>query len=134
MNRTPISSWQRINPFAYVGRLCAWLSRLLLILTAIEFVTMPLTQHLWTWDHFLRGGQDFESSLLIIVISLCLVLVLAHHCQRGVDWLLALQRLFLPIFPDNRLCAMPPAGALTAFVRERMSSPVLDIYNLPLQI
>ncbi len=84
---------------------------------------MPLTQHLWTWDHFLRGGQDFESSLLIIVVSLCLVLVLAHHCQSGVDWLLALQRLFLPIFPDNRLRAMPPVGTLTAFVRERMSSP-----------
>ena len=49
--------------------------RFLLVLAAIELISMPVTQYAWTWDHFLHGGMDFESSLLSLVVWLGLLLV-----------------------------------------------------------
>jgi hypothetical protein len=56
-----------------------WIGRVLLFLSAMSLGTMPLTQHLWTWDRFLHGGQDFELGELAVLIFLSLVLVLS--CQ-----------------------------------------------------
>ncbi len=70
-----------------------WIGRYLLILSAISLITMPVTQHLWTWDHFLHGGQDFELTTLIILTFLCLVLVLSKD-SRSMDSLFARRRLF----------------------------------------
>ncbi len=57
--------------------------RLLLIINAIVLVASSFTEHLWTWDRFLRGGQDFELSLLALIAFFCLVLVLAVHFRRS---------------------------------------------------
>ena len=46
-------------------------------------VTSPLTQEVWTWDRFLHGGQDFESGVLLVLVSLCLVLLLAQLITAG---------------------------------------------------
>src|SRR5580698_3631213 len=96
----------QLGPFAFANgaQVCCRLSRLLLALAAIELVTMPLTQHFWTWDHFLQGSQDFEPGLFVIVSCLCLVLLRAQHCRLGIRFLLALQRFFR--FP--RLCDVFP--------------------------
>ena len=51
------------------------LSRILILVVAIELLSMPFTQGLWSWDKFLHGGQDFELGLLIILTCLCLVLL-----------------------------------------------------------
>lgn len=72
-----------------------WLSRLLLLLVAVELVTMPLTQYLWTWDGFLHGGQDFELGLFMIVVCLCLVLLRAQHGRQGISLLPAIRRRLL---------------------------------------
>jgi len=55
-----IADWS-IRVRVMAPQVLRWLSRLLLTVAAIELVTMPLTQHLWTWDHFLQGGQDFRT-------------------------------------------------------------------------
>jgi hypothetical protein len=68
------------------------LSRLLLLLIALELLTMPLTQLLWTWDGFLHGGQDFELGLFAIVSCLCLVLLRAQHGRQKLRQMLAVCR------------------------------------------
>ncbi len=57
---------------------CVSLSRLFLVLTAIQLITMPFTQYLWTWDHFLHGGRDFETGALMIVTFVCFALLRAQ--------------------------------------------------------
>lgn len=66
-----------------------WIARALLILTAISIITMPVTQHLWTWDRFLHGGRDFELSTLMILSVLGLVLVLSKNLKQCIDSLLS---------------------------------------------
>ena len=63
--------------------------RVVLALTAVALLTMPITQHIWTWDHFLRGGQDFETCASMTLVCLCLILVLARCCKQSVDALFA---------------------------------------------
>ena len=72
-----------------LARACTLISFGLLILTALSVLTSPLTQQVWTWDRFLHGGQDFESSLLILLVSFCLLLLLAQHFKQAVDLALA---------------------------------------------
>lgn len=40
------------------------LSRVLVLLTTLLLLAMPITEHLYNWDKFLRGGPDVEFSLL----------------------------------------------------------------------
>ena len=88
-----------------------WLSRLLLLVIAVELITMPLTQHLWTWDGFLHGGQDFELSLFMVVVCVCLALLRAQESRRGVGLLLAVRRWLSEVLggwrtaPGNRSAA-----------------------------
>jgi len=74
------------------ARVSIRLSRLLLLLVALELLTMPLTQFLWTWDGFLHGGQDFELGLFVIVSCLCLVLLRAQHGRQKLRQMLAVCR------------------------------------------
>jgi hypothetical protein len=58
------------------------------LLNIIVLILSSFTEHLWTWDRFLRGGQDFELSLLALLAFFCLILVLAQHFRRSVSELL----------------------------------------------
>jgi hypothetical protein len=78
----------------------AGLSRGLLFIIAVEIITMPVTQDLWTWDKFLHGGQDFELSMLITVTCLCLTLLGAEQGRGDLDLLVALRILLLGAPPD----------------------------------
>ncbi|MGA8531287.1 MAG: hypothetical protein WB622_16335 [Acidobacteriaceae bacterium] len=104
--RNAILVWPWRFAFANRAQLCADLSRLLLGLAFIELITMPITQHFWTWDHFLQGGQDFELGLFIIVTCLCLVLLRAQHCRQKIRHLLAFCRFFS--LPFRRSVLRPP--------------------------
>lgn len=104
------------------------------MLTAILLVTAPLTQYIWTWDHFLHGGQDYESSTLMVLAFLCLVLVLAQHCKQSVTLLFAARRQS-PV----RSCALLAAtialvGPFSTFSSECGVSSDLEKFSLPLQI
>lgn len=82
------SSWLCISASKGTTRVLVWVGRVLLILTTVSLLTAPLTQHLWTWDHFLHGGQDFELHTLVILTFLCLVLVLCKQLKWSADVLL----------------------------------------------
>lgn len=81
----------RLNALFNVARSAVCLGRLLLLFIAIEFLTMPITQGLWTWDKFLHGGQDFELGLLVIITCLCLILLRAEQSKRSLDLLLLIK-------------------------------------------
>jgi hypothetical protein len=50
---------------------------------------MPLTQRIWTWDHFLHGGHDFESVAFLLLVFFSLVLVLSKHSKQYIARLFA---------------------------------------------
>ena len=69
--------------FGQPAHLYANMGRLLLVLAALVLIALPFTQQIWTWDRFLHGGHDFETSALLILTTFCLVLVLVrcgHQC------------------------------------------------------
>lgn len=61
-----------------------------MILSALSILTMPITEHFWTWDRFLETGRDFELSTLMVLMFLCLVLVLLKQRKQRVESFLSL--------------------------------------------
>lgn len=108
--------------------------RILLVLATISVLTTPLTQEIWTWDHFLRGGQDFETGILTIVIILCLAVLLSQICKKRADLLLRLRRML--DFPFNRssLRGIFSVGALFCFEIEQVIGAPINSYSFPLKI
>lgn len=88
-----------------VPRLQIRISRLVLLLVCVFSLITPLTQHLWTWDRFMHGGQDFETGLLLILTSVCLIPVLIHACKATVTLLLASWRCLLRLPVTLSLCS-----------------------------
>lgn len=109
------------------------ISRYLLLLTAVSLITMPVTEYLWTWDHFLQGGRDFELSSIVLLSFFCLVMVLSSSHKHCVDLLLS---------PRNRLATLLnepvphviPAGAFLNLQEISRSHPCLRTFDIPLQI
>jgi hypothetical protein len=102
---------------------------LLLMLAAVVLIALPFTQQVWTWDRFLHGGQDFETTVLLILTSLCLVLVMARACRQVIKLLLTLWSKFLV-----RCTAIFQPSRISATCVNRSAGPPGATYNLPLQI
>jgi hypothetical protein len=49
--------------------------RLLLLVTSLLVLVMPVTERLFNWDHFLRGGQDVEFNLLAGLLFAAMVVL-----------------------------------------------------------
>jgi hypothetical protein len=120
--------------FASAARAFAGVGRILLSLTAVLLVTAPLTQHVWTWDHFLQGGQDYESSTLMVLVFLSLVLVLAQNCKQSVSLLFAAWCQYSFLSRDPLLARIALVGPFSISHSECGASPGLEMYSLPLQI
>jgi hypothetical protein len=110
------------------------IGRTLLLFTAVSLATMPLTQHLWTWDHFLHGGRDFELGILMVLSLLSLTLVLAKSSKQCIEAFFSACCGFENTFPNS---AAPQAQLLAAGspARSRFATcPPCKFCNLPLQI
>jgi hypothetical protein len=125
------TNWSDFVGFANPAQLYARLSRLLLVMASIVLVALPFTQQLWTWDRFLHGGQDFETSILLIVTSLCLVLVLVRGCKQGVTQLLTLLSRLLRSVLHLRIAS--PAR-FSVICNDRILGLPVTVYTAPLQI
>jgi hypothetical protein len=112
------------------GRGFQSMGRLLLVLASVVLVALPFTQQVWTWDRFLHGGQDFETTVLLILTSLCLVLVMARGCRQGIKLLLTLWSQLLV----RRCSGIPRRSRISATYVDRSAGPPIAIYNSPLQI
>lgn len=106
---------------------------MLLLLVAVELITMPLTQHFWTWDGFLHGGPDFETGLFMIVVCMCLVLLRAQHGRQRIPLLLPIRmQLFLAL---GRQCWRPmQIDGFATRALEVPSNRTEDAVTLPLLI
>ena len=104
-------------------------------MTLLVIALMPLTEYLWHFDRFLRGGQDFEFSLLAILTVLCLVLVLFQHGKKDLELLICIRRWLALVF-----CQAEPAipgefkGLIASAHAEPVPNAALGIYTLPLQV
>jgi hypothetical protein len=88
------------------------------LLNIVVLIVSSFTEHLWTWDHFLRGGQDFELSLLALLAFFCLILVLAQHFRRSVSELLR-RRNGISRICDPDAVTLPAPPLLLVFSSER---------------
>lgn len=111
--------WARTRP--------AWL---LLGLVCICLVSSPVTQHLWAWDGFLRGGQDFETGTLLILISCCLLVVLLQTCKAALKRILAALRGLDLLFHDFQNSGFSPVAGSPAHSGALFRPTV----SLPLQV
>lgn len=94
---------------------------------------MPVTQHLWTWDHFLHGGHDFELGMLMVLSWLSLVLVLAKNGKQSLHALLSAWRVLAST--SSRLpVAISIAEPCSILRNHPMTCPASSLSNLPLQI
>lgn len=126
--------WRQSRAKRNLGQVCATLSRFLLLLATIELITMPLTQQVWTWDHFLHGGQDFEFGLLTIVTCLCLGLLRAQHCRQGIKILLAVRWLLSRVSRCLECSGMMHAASIPVVRVRYMTDLGPPLLSLPLQI
>ncbi|HEV2362736.1 MAG TPA: hypothetical protein VGS12_00910 [Caulobacteraceae bacterium] len=110
------------------------IGRFLLILATISVLTMPLTQDIWTWDHFLRGGQDFETGMLTIVMILCLAVLLSQLCKRHIYLLFTVRRVLAFILDRGELPGRSLVEAYFEFRVEPASGSAIGRYTLPLRI
>lgn len=116
--------------FARPGHGFQSMGRLLLVLASVVLIALPFTQQVWTWDRFLHGGQDFETTVLLILTSLCLVLVMARGCRQVIKLLLTLWSQLLV----RRCSAIMQPSRISASGVDRGAGPHIATYNLPLQI
>jgi hypothetical protein len=115
---------------------CVLMGRLVALLIAFLLAVMPLTEYLWTWDHFLRGGQDLEFGLLGIAAILGIACILSLHTAKSMTLLVTAQRVISLILQRVLgLFACSTSELLTwAYPSRKIPDPGLDQYNLPLQI
>ena len=131
MTRLLIAASIRLDPLLQRARPIVCLSRILLCVVALELLTMPVTQGLWTWDKFLHGGQDFELGLLVIVTCLCLLLLRAEQSKLYLGMLVLIRAFLL-------FCSKPAANLRNAFRSISAHRPVVPLptraTSLPLLI
>jgi hypothetical protein len=135
LNQIHLTIRSHLKALADLSKVPILLGRLLAALTTLLLIVMPLTEHLCTWDKFLRGGQDFEFGLLGIASLLCLVLVLSQHYKQVINLLLAVRLLVsFALSLEHGSLGITRLGVISEFHRCRADSPACGIYNLPLQI
>jgi hypothetical protein len=134
LNCTANIRYRNRHVFTRAAQAFAGWGSILLWLTAILLATTPLTQRIWSWDHFLRGGQDYESSTLMVLAFLCLMLVLAQQCRQSVCLLFAAGRQSSIPAPDPLLARIALVRILSPSYTERIATPLLEMHSLPLLI
>jgi hypothetical protein len=123
-----------LNACSCTARVLVVIGQVLLIFTALSLCTMPVTQHLWTWDHFLHGGRDFELGMLMVLSLLSLVLVLAKSCKQCIQALLSARHSLASAFRDPVSQEKTRLGASSTFPVALMTCRHSGLGNPPLQV
>lgn len=131
MNTLP--QFPNLNAFSGQLRFVRTIGRILLVLTALLLITMPATQHFWSWDHFLRGGHDYELGTLMLLSVFSLAIVLAKHCKQYMDSMFAGWAHLRFIRHDSRSTRTSEWALRTRPVFSAAHA-VIDFYSFPLQI
>ena len=133
---TPKSRMSRfdLNSCACTARVLAYAGRYLLILSALSLLTMPITEHLWTWDHFFQTGRDYELSTLMVLTFLCLVLVLSKQRKQCVDVSLSLCHILAFQFTDGTAPVICMPVEVSVVDPEPVTGTGTGMRGFPLQI
>jgi hypothetical protein len=131
LNRSPVTSTRNRSAFAYMARVWDGFSRLLLIAAAVELVTIPWTQYVWTWDQFLLDGQNFESSVLACVVFTCVLLLLTQQSRHRLSQSVTIRRLFFFISTDRELAGMIWDRKSSILRIEQLRNSVFSLDCLP---
>jgi hypothetical protein len=118
-----------------LSQACVSLGRRFVIFAVMVIVLMPLTEYYWTFDKFLRGGQDLEFGLLALAAVFCLTLVLCQQRRLGLillltlrSWLrFALKCAYQPVHERSR-------AILASLHVTPLPHPASAGYTLPIQI
>ena len=134
MKLIPITSRPAEGKYSCASQTCVLMGQILIFLTALLVAVMPVTEYLWTFDRFLRGGQDCEFGLLALAAVFCLVLVLSHQRREILAFVLSLQCVLSSLFQSADLSPSSASFLITPIQHHlRRSNSLLSI-NLPLQI
>jgi len=133
---TPQSKMSRLdlNASAWTARPLTWAGRYLLILSAISLLTMPITEHFWSWDCFFQTGRDFELGTLLVLMLLCLVLVLSKQCKQCVESFLSFSYILAFQFADSNAPVTSLPVEASAFDPETGSDKRTGICGSRLQV
>jgi len=123
-----------LNACACTARLLIWAGRYLLILSVLSLLTMPITEHYWTWDRFLQTGRDFELGTLLVLMLLCLVLVLSKQRKQCIESFLSLSHILAFRFADTNEPVNCLSVEVSVFNREQGSDTRAGMCGSPLQI
>jgi hypothetical protein len=118
-----------------LSQACAAGGRTFVLFAMILILVMPLTEYYWTFDKFLRGGQDMEFGMLSLAAVLCLILVLSlQRKRRVISFLAARQWLWSASGRRHRQVPASSQAAIVISSGSLPACPALAGYALPLQI
>jgi hypothetical protein len=118
-----------------LSQACAAGGRTFVLFATILILVMPLTEYYWTFDKFLRGGQDMEFGMLSLAAVLCLILVLSlQRKRRVISFLAARQWLWSASGRRHRQVPTSSQAAIVISSGSLPACPALAGYALPLQI
>ena len=110
------------------------IGHLLVLTAAILLTVMPWTEIHWHFDRFLRGGQDFEFTLLSILTFLCLVLLLTFLNKQSLSILFVLKVWHWSVFHKADLAPQNSSQWLRDAVGKPDSLHGFACWNSPLRI
>jgi hypothetical protein len=123
------------TPIGGLSRAHAMIGRALLFFTALLLIVMPWTAYYWHFDHFLRGGQDFEFGILFIATTFSLAIVLSQCRKQTTAFIHSVRRWISNTFQNTRKTVLRNLHGLIAAAQAILKSdPSSELYNLPLQI
>jgi hypothetical protein len=118
-----------------MSQACVAGGRTFVLFAVMLVVVMPLTEYYWTFDKFLRGGQDLEFGLLALAAVFCLVLVLSQQRRLGVILILAVRRWLRFAFHRAGQAARESSRVILAALHATpWPHPTPAGYILPIQI
>ncbi len=110
-------------------------SRVALLFTVVLLLMMPWTEYFWSFDKFLRGGQDFELGLLSIATIFCLLLVMLQHRKCSLRESLSFRKWLSIVFRrDDPFARGSFTGLIAVLHFLAVPSPPVGQCTLPLQI
>jgi hypothetical protein len=127
LSRSRVTSTRNCSAFRYIARVWDQFSRFLLIATAVELLTIPLTQFVWTLGQFLRDGQNFESSVLAFLVFPCLLLLLSQQSGHRLSQSVTLGRLVSFISNDREFAAIIWDQNSSNLLSEQLRNPVFSL-------
>jgi hypothetical protein len=109
-------------------------ARVTISFAVLLVVVMPWTEYFWSFDKFLRGGQDLELTLLGIATVVCLVLFLTQKARSIIALALSSLKSIRRVQQVHPAIPESFSGLIANIHAGQSPTPALCLYNFPIQI